>query len=509
MARNIFLILSLIFGVSVCFAQKQPIDRYVKDTGDFNEVASVVPGARTVDQINNILPLRKPSSFAEYVAAKTSAVDIFTLEQAVDKARMNKQIGSPSGPSGITSLVSNASAPAVLGLGEEYGSILQKTTGNTTTLRANLLGVSRMLLGADQFPYCSLSDQKNCEPASRWLRRFSGVGTFENTNSTTTTANAMTTTSTIPTVVDLFSNGFRMASWGARFDITANDPSDPAFLKNFKDAIDTLRGKNTPGDLAKAVEDLFADATIQPIYQEWAIETQVILQQATKSELKKKLADQLDSLIDKLMAASPDFVRKVAAVRRTSQNYFTERDSLLQDIQSHRFSVEYTNLHGQNQPSTSNVRVIYSHQPSAAPLLITFNTAFTWYNSLPAGATVGRLRDVQAAGKLDRRLGVIPTLGNAVLTFGGYYQWMKEDALITIGPGNVAPGSGIVLPGTAATLLKTKGNIGIVQGRLTLPINNTIKVPLSITWSNRTELVKESDTRGQVGVTFDIDNLFK
>jgi hypothetical protein len=181
----------------------------------------------------------------------------------------------------------------------------------------------------------------------------------------------------------------------------------------------------------------------------------------------------------------------------------------LQEIQSYKFSVEYTNLHAQNQPTTSNVRLIFSHQPSVAPTLLTFNAALTWYNSLPAATSTGRLRDVQAAGQLDRRLGVIPNLGNAVLTLAGYYQWMKEDALITIGPGNVAPGSGIILPGTAATLLGTKGNIGVVQGRLTLPVSNTIKIPLSVTWSNRKELINESETRGQVGITFDLDSLFK
>src|SRR5437016_7187241 len=156
MARHLFLALGLIVGIGAfpCFAQKQPIDRYIKDTGDFNAVASATPGARDPGDIDNVLPVNKSTNFAEYVAAKTSAVDLFTLEQAVDSARMNKQIGSPSGPSGITSLVSNVAAPALLGLGEEYGSILQNTTGSTTTLRANLLGVSRVLLGADQLPYC-------------------------------------------------------------------------------------------------------------------------------------------------------------------------------------------------------------------------------------------------------------------------------------------------------------------------------------------------------------------
>ncbi|MBZ5494059.1 MAG: hypothetical protein LAO76_24315 [Acidobacteriia bacterium] len=508
MAKRAFFLLTLMLGALPCFAQKHPIDSYTSNA-DFNDAAAGAPGSRDNAKILAILPVRKSTSFANYVAAKTAKVDYATLLQDVDKLRLNKQVGSAAGASGITSLVSSVAVPALIGVGVEYGSILQSTNGNTTTLRANLLGVSRMLLGAEQFPYCPVIDQAGCTLASRWARRFSGSASFENVNNTTATGTAVPVTTNNPTVVDLFGDGFRMASWGARFDITANDPSDPGYISRFKQTIDTLRGSHTPADLAASVEALFGDTNIQPVYLAWQTETLAILQAAPQAEFKQKLGQQLDILIDKLATLSPDFYTKVATLRRASQNYLSERDDLLQAIQSHKFSVEYTNLHSLNQPSTSNVRLIFSHQPSAAPILLTANAAVTWYNSLPATTSASRLRDVQAAGQLDRRLGVIPNLGNAVMTLAGYYQWMKEDALITIGPGNVAPGSGILLPGTAATLLGTKGNIGVVQGRLTLPINNTIKIPISVTWSNRKELINESETRGQVGITLDLDSLFR
>ena len=161
------------------------------------------------------------------------------------------------------------------------------------------------------------------------------------------------------------------------------------------------------------------------------------------------------------------------------------------------------------QAYMSNLRFIYSHQPGTSPLVVTANAAVTWYNTVPAGVKTGQFRDIQIAGQIDRRLGQIPTLGNATATFAGYYQWMREDALIIIGPGNVAPGSGIVLPGTAATLLGTQGSIGIVQGKLSIPVNNVVKIPISMTWSNRTELVQESDIRGQIGLTLDLDAVFR
>lgn len=506
MLRRILSFLPAIF-IAVCsLSQERPIDNYVKNM-DYDTVIEIAPTARTQQEITNILPNFQGPRFAEYVAAKSSAVDLFTLRQAVEKLRLNKQVASPSGGTGVTSLVSRVAVPGILGLGVEYGSILQRTTGNSTTLRGNLLGVARMLFGTQQFPNCPAIAPEFCEPASRWLRRFSAVGVFENVDQTTATGTAVPANSTTPTAVDLFGNGYRMASWGARFDITANDPSDPKYLKNWRDAITTLRGDQAGLDLTAAVNNLITPAN--GIYSTWANETVPILKNASKFEFKDKLEERLNILIARLMASDINFVSKVAAVRQASQNYFNVRDDLLQAIQSHKFSVEYNNLHPRNQPTTSNVRVIYSHQPGKSPTLITINAAATWYNSLPAAPTTSRLRDVQAAGQLDQRLGQIPNLGNAVATFAGYYQWMKEDALITIGPGNVAPGSGIVLPGTAAKLLGTKGNIGIVQGKLTIPMTSTIKVPLSVTWSNRTELINESDTRGQIGVTFDLDSLFK
>jgi hypothetical protein len=85
---------------------------------------------------------------------------------------------------------------------------------------------------------------------------------------------------------------------------------------------------------------------------------------------------------------------------------------------------------------------------------------------------------------------------------------MREDALITIPAGTTAPGSGIVLPAEAVSLLDTKGHIVIFQSQVAIPVGQTLKMPFSVTWSNRSELVKEKDVRGQIGMTLDLDGLF-
>jgi hypothetical protein len=73
-------------------------------------------------------------------------------------------------------------------------------------------------------------------------------------------------------------------------------------------------------------------------------------------------------------------------------------------------------------------------------------------------------------------------------------------------------GTSLPIPSLAETFsgtgLALKGNLAIAQAKLTIPIKNTgIKIPLSFSWASRTELIKESDVRGHIGITFDMDTL--
>jgi hypothetical protein len=121
----------------------------------------------------------------------------------------------------------------------------------------------------------------------------------------------------------------------------------------------------------------------------------------------------------------------------------------------------------------------------------------------------GRLRDLQVAGQVDRRLGDDGSLGRPVLSLAAYYQWMRADALILIPQGTTAPGSSIELPAEASTLLGTKGHLGVVQAKLSLRLTDSVKIPLSMTWATRKELIKEKDVRGQIGLTLDIDQVLR
>jgi hypothetical protein len=62
--------------------------------------------------------------------------------------------------------------------------------------------------------------------------------------------------------------------------------------------------------------------------------------------------------------------------------------------------------------------------------------------------------------------------------------------------------SGLVVPGTI-------GTTAIGQAKLTIPVKGSgVKLPVSLTFANRTELIKEKEIRGNVGITYDLDMLF-
>ena len=305
-------------------------------------------------------------------------------------------------------------------------------------------------------------------------------------------------------------NGSRTSAWGVRYDFTAKTLYDTRrvkdFLSRWTKAIETMASSPTEASLGTTVDAIGKDLVL--LGGTWRNDFLNALKNAPAGELASALQKQLDSTVAALAAADPQFMPKVHAAQNAIGFSYEDRDAVLRDLQSNKFSVEFNSLHPLGQPNMSNVRAIYSYQPSSTALLLTANFGAEWYDITPTGIG-GRLRDIQAALQADRRLGEIPNFGPAVLTGAFYYQWMRENAVINIPSGNTAPGSGIVLPGPASTLLAPKGNIAIGQIKLSVPLKNgTIKIPVSLTWSNRTELIDAPEKKAQVGLELDLDSFF-
>jgi hypothetical protein len=122
-------------------------------------------------------------------------------------------------------------------------------------------------------------------------------------------------------------------------------------------------------------------------------------------------------------------------------------------------------------------------------------TLFDVFNPIPTGVAK-RWRDVQASGSLDMRLGS----GSSVIfvfTASGKFAHQFENSF--------DPATGLVIPNTA-------GNVAVGQLKLTIPAGKGTgaKIPLSLTVSNRSDLIPSNSTivRANVGITYDLDALF-
>lgn len=139
------------------------------------------------------------------------------------------------------------------------------------------------------------------------------------------------------------------------------------------------------------------------------------------------------------------------------------------------------------------------------------NGAATFYDSLPADmpAEVTHYRDAQIGLELDHGLGEQSIIGPAVISFALYYQYQHAPALLEIDPLKPIPGVAFAgLPANARTIFTQRGDIWLGQAKVSVtPPGSSIKIPLSLTYSNRTELIDKPTWRGQVGLAYDLDSL--
>jgi hypothetical protein len=212
---------------------------------------------------------------------------------------------------------------------------------------------------------------------------------------------------------------------------------------------------------------------------------------ATPDQVERTLKEQLAKLpVDSL---SPQAVSQLQGLATTLQLFLQGRNDILDKMaKGTLLTFEYTNKRNVNAPDTSNFRLIYETGPTEK-LDVTANASLTMFNSKPTDPGVSRVRDFQFAGQADFPFGDVTKTGRFVLSFAGRYERLME---------NASTEAGMQMAGT-------KGDIGIGQIKLMIPLRafglNGMKLPVSLTFSNRTELIKEREVRGNIGFTFDFD----
>jgi hypothetical protein len=435
-------------------------------------------------------------AFLLYAQARSSAVDA----SAVEDARTDKQIGAPAG-AGSTSLVSKGSVPGLFGFAVENGALTQTTSSTTVTLRGNLVGWLDLLKNQD-----FILSYQDGSGFVRGLRRVS----YSLTLNTDTGAAAEPAPSGLgaltPQAIRAQLERTRQQLAGYSVRIAIVDQRDPRTAAN-RASIATLA--DTQGvELLKA-DNAFDDFLRSAEYtRKWLPETVDQLADPTTplsvAQIQRILYQRLETLRLLMINRIDGFDDEVARNLLALNAYDKARQRLFEAIRKRPlFAFEYVNTPARDLPASHTVRFIAEgHWGSRVDL--TANAAMAFQNPgsvpLPQPTEVGGRRDFQIAGQIDvplgsvdQRVGAGTGIGAPVVGIAFLSQKLTDRAAVSF---------------AGQTFTVEPGWINAVQARVMLSVKGSgVKIPLSLSYSNRTELLDEKEVRGHVGVTFDMDVL--
>jgi hypothetical protein len=417
-----------------------------------------------------------------------------------EQVRLDKQPGAPSTSSGSTSLVSKGSSPSLLGFALEHGGLTQSTSGNTITFRGNVVNSIRALLDTTYLGSYQLGEK---DPLVQYLSKLSFGISFDTSSNQPSTAQGFAP------------GGSNFSGFSAKYElINHRDPRD----KRYRPAWNILAGK-LGNDIASSFTSLggaITEAHNGREYGRWEKAKSSAIDSLPENPSKDQVQGVVNDLADmfhQLFWDLPEVKVAIDLLTTRTSTYLKEEDAILSDIRkSNLLTVEYNmsrQLTTNNQdiiatqpsqkiPSLSNINIVFEKgfQGANAPE-ITLNAGATWFNSTdPTNPMRGRVRNYLISAQLDVPLKEINSLGRPVLSFSGQFLALLEEPL----------GQKVILNGVT---IDRRGNMGVFQAKLSIPVKDSgVKIPISFTYASRTELVKEKDIRGNIGITFDLDSLF-
>lgn len=519
MRRVIFLAAILI--AAPCYAQqfadcpgyREQIDRIARGTQ-----------ADAEDAVNELTDVGSTTlCFAQFVAGDAPSMDsvFVNFVKRFEGSRSDKEASAAAGATSATSVVSQGPAAKVLSAAVEYGAITRSVDGQVITLRGNAAGLPSALVRKSIFPYCAEGNASSefCVGSSilSVLRRISFSVSFDTARGTQTTGTPAAPSSgtgaqpvTFTAQRDQISAASaRVELWNRR-DVTSKDFQDlwvekvgPAM------AASSTELRQTGAALVAAVRA----ADLADTYNAWRLKSNgsILAARPDRTRVVDTLRAALEELVIEVRAKHPELAVRAAAAVQSYSRYFLAEDDLIASLSKKNvLALEYSGSQPVGQVGTSNVRLIMD-LPLTTRTKMVLNGAATFYDSLPANspASVTHYRDAQFGLELDHGLGEQSIVGPAMISFALYYQYQHTPPLLEIDPLNPIPGIEFAgLPANARTVFTEKGDIWLGQAKLSLtPPGSSIKVPLSLTYSNRTELVDKPTWRGQVGLAYDLDSL--
>jgi hypothetical protein len=440
-----------------------------------------------------------------------------------------QQNGSSSGTGGSTNLVSKGITAQILTLAGEYGALTESTTGSTVTVQGSLGGIPTALGNEGILLSCSGATPGSCIPNKtiNFLNRFSysiGFDTSQNSQSVNSTPSSTDSSSSAQLATFTASSHTLNSVTAKGVLIRAPDASAATISAAIAKLNSTSDEVKKDGDVNAARKALKQDCP-QPVIKSWMTSAFFTLINADSSKpgtfaaIWFSLGPPLVSALEANPMCKTKYLVDSQAVAKNLSSYLASLNSFFEGLRAAPLlSLEYDYNSPANQPTNSTVRLI--GQISKNRFTGTLNAAGSFYNSTPSASipSASRVRDFQIAAEgsygFGKRLESGRTndtfLGTSTASLAYYYQDQTSPAILNVTPGQPVSGVTITgLPSTATQIYAQKGVINIAQAKFTwIPKNWNFNFPVSITWSNRTELVTSPVWRGQLGISYDFDSLF-
>lgn len=409
------------------------------------------------------------------------------------EARAVKQVGSTPSNKGTTSLAMKGLAPQILGLAVENGAITREVSGTTLTFRATPAGVIKALQSKGLLDMYAENSKSSLQ---RYGSRVSLAASFDASKG--------------PSAGTFAADEHQLTNWSIRAVLlNQRDPASPQYA----DLWNGLLRTSAPYRAAKeAIEEQLSGWTE---YKTW--ETQLLANTAVLVETPlaadhdanaagARFRALLEAALPKLDAlpgmpaaglkALDGYVAQLAKLQSAINGVydFAAKGSLL--------TFDWSTARDPALPDLYTATGVWEYALGRSRKTdLTVNGAVNFYRVKPSAAT-HQLKSVDFTAQLDHPLGEGFFLPKTTLSLAGRFSHIPNDT-VSSAP---APAGSASAPSSMAAV-SPKGNIALVQMKLTVPVNGTVKVPLSITASNRTELIKEQDVRASFGITFDLDTL--
>jgi len=525
-----------------CAKEKDPFRSYCADINNFLTVAAAHKDAKgQIDRANPdtqtalrtiVFVDADPTRFASLlgplaaiqgaIAAipdspnNASPASLATLASA-NQNRPDQQTGAGSNTSGTTGLVEKAGTASVLAFALESGALTRSVNGNTATLSGNADGLLRALTGQQVLCF-------DCGGAmgTPVLRNINLSAAFminqESTSTVSTTGAANPSTPVSVSSVVIPSSVGKLSSITARYQVwNPYDPHSSKFLAAWKAAAAkakaqlTVVQQNLQGNLQTLLVNrpIQSDAVFQQTLQTYAGGFYDDADAGDLPRLKQHFLGLFNASVDARMKDDPQFLQNVANVNVSLAQYKDIWTQMLDEAKGQPLlTFEYAFNRPQSQPETHDFRFVLGYTPRNGAGLLSVNAATSIYGStIPVGAKYGRLHDGQVSVEYDRPFAIKSNPNQATFSLAAYWQYQPDPSVLNITAGNLAPGTNIQLPQNAQVLLGTAGSLWVTQAKITVNGKSGIKIPIGVSWSNKTDLLVGNKVGAQVGISYDFSSL--